>query len=274
MREYLAAAGDSADALDRRRCQLAAAAGDACSTNTPLPARRCCGPGASGVTLADHPNLAGAERWQRVLWLALFGGPGKTETVTGKLTGRVAQHAAAAGYTAVTLADLVRALEGLPAEAGRALAPLHVFGVSYIARGFHAVLAALARHTDVNVYTLNPCREFWEDLETAAESRRRRKRGKEIEALFPPRAQASQPGLALGDDPFALLDERENLALRLWGRPGRENIRVLNQQGGGRLSTGPLCRGQRSGGDHAAGAPAGRHPRSLRPAGARSGVSR
>jgi len=35
--------------------------------------------------------------------------------------------------------------------------------------------------------------------------------------------------LTVDDDPFALAGEAEMLALRLWGRPGRENIRLLNQ---------------------------------------------
>ena len=86
VREYLAAAGDSADALDRRRCQLAAELATlfdeyAASRPEMLRAWR------ERLTLADHPNLAGAERWQRVLWLALFGGPGKPVTIVGKADG-------------------------------------------------------------------------------------------------------------------------------------------------------------------------------------------
>ena len=77
------------------------------------------------------------------------------------------------GPAAVTLGQLVRTLEqGAFAPDALPAGVIHVFGVSYIARGFHAALAALARRTTVHVYTLNPCREFWEDVETAAESRR------------------------------------------------------------------------------------------------------
>ena len=55
---------------------------------------------------------------------------------------------------------LARGLARGLAPSGRAL---HVFGVSYMARGYHRMLAALGRGLDVRVYTLNPCREFWED---------------------------------------------------------------------------------------------------------------
>jgi exodeoxyribonuclease V gamma subunit len=77
------------------------------------------------------------------------------------------------------------------------------------------MLAALGRHIEVVLYTLNPCREFWEDVETTSEVRRR--------VAKTPRADYAL------DDPFGLLSQSENLALRLWGRPGRENLRLLSQ---------------------------------------------
>jgi exodeoxyribonuclease V gamma subunit len=76
------------------------------------------------------------------------------------------------------------------------------------------MLNLIGRHIEVVLYTLNPCREFWEDVETAGEVRRR---------------LAKTPIADESDDPFGLLDARENLPLRLWGRPGRENLRLLSQ---------------------------------------------
>ena len=71
MREYLLGGGTAPDALDRRRCQLAAELAQlfdeyAASRPELLRAWR------ERPTLADHPSLAGAERWQRALWLAMF----------------------------------------------------------------------------------------------------------------------------------------------------------------------------------------------------------
>jgi exodeoxyribonuclease V gamma subunit len=123
----------------------------------------------------------------------------------------------------MTLSELVAEASGRFDPAGRAL---HVFGLSYMAPGYHRMLAALARTREVRIYTLNPCREFWEDVETAGELRRRLRRSG---GAFPRRAEARQPGLALDDDPLGLTSEGEMLALRLWGRPGRENVRLLNQ---------------------------------------------
>src|SRR5262245_65833286 len=88
------------------------------------------------------------------------------------------------------------------------------------------MLATLGRHAEIRIYTLNPCREFWEDLETAGELRRRiKKEGRG--GLYPSRRDVRQPELALGgEDPYGLKSDQENLALRQWGRPGRENGRL------------------------------------------------
>jgi exodeoxyribonuclease V gamma subunit len=233
VRAYLGAAGESSDAVDRRRCQLAAALArlfDEYASSRPKmlaewrahDQRRVRGaaaamPGddAGSGALDERARFAATERWQRALWLAIFGAGGL-----------LSEESARTGATYLPLGELLveaeRRLE--PAGLGRAL---HVFGVSYVAESYHRMLALLGRHLDVRIYTLNPCREFWEDLDTAHEAARRTKR--ETKRLFPTRRESRQPMLTVDDDPFALAGEAEMLALRLWGRPGRENIRLLNQ---------------------------------------------
>jgi exodeoxyribonuclease V gamma subunit len=212
VRDYFVAAGMRPDAIDRRRAGLAAELGrlfDEYAASRPemLVAWR------ERATLAADPLYRDIEAWQRALWLGIFG-PAGTATQSPTPT--------------VTLGELGRLIESQRAGGG---APLHVFGVSYIARGYHQVLAALARQREVRLYTLNPCREFWEDVESAPELRQRlRKEGRKTQ--FPPRT-GQQPTFALGDDPYGLEAGGENLALRLWGRPGRENIRLLNDRTGG-----------------------------------------
>jgi exodeoxyribonuclease V gamma subunit len=218
VRDYLLAAGPRPDVVDRRRCELAAELArlyDEYAASRPelLRAWR------DRSLLGDHGTLGGIERWQRRLWLEIFGPQGRARR--------------SGAPPLLQLPDLIGVLEeGAFAAGALPAGAIHVFGISYIARTFHAALAALARRTEVRIYTLNPCREFWEDVETAAEVRRRLKR-QGREGLLPARAEARQPTLALGDDPFGLQSEGENLPLRLWGRPGRENVRLLNQLAGG-----------------------------------------
>src|SRR5205085_10589123 len=76
--EYLYAAGANPDALDRRRCQLAAElaqlfdeyAGSRPEMLEAWPER---------ALLGDREAFASTEAWQRALWLALFGPGGRVK---------------------------------------------------------------------------------------------------------------------------------------------------------------------------------------------------
>jgi exodeoxyribonuclease V gamma subunit len=207
MRDYLLAGGGARDAVDRRRCQLAFRLGPlfeeyAASRAEMVKAWE------TGTTLDGNRLFAATEAWQRALWLVIFGP-----------SGRIALRSQAEGVAWLRIDELLTRAEALGRLAADELGPsLHLFGASYVAPSYHRMLAVLARHIDVYLYTLNPCREFWEDVETPAELRRR----------VAKRPQAD-PAL---DDPFGLLDPSENLALRLWGRPGRENLRLLGELDG------------------------------------------
>ncbi len=83
-----------------------------------------------------------------------------------------------------------------------------IVGLSTAAEAVIDVFARLAeRGVDVRVWALNPCREYWDDVEAGR--------------LVP----ATTPDV---DDPWGLGAPDENALLRLWGRPGRQFIRRLN----------------------------------------------
>ena len=204
VREYLLAGGGARDAVDRRRCQLAFRLGPLFEEYAASRAEMV-KTWETGTSLGDDHLFAATEAWQRALWLAIFGP-----------AGRIALRSQTEGVTWLRIDELLARAEKQGKLAAEKLGPrLHLFGVSYAAPSYHRMLAALGRHIEVFLYTLNPCREFWEDVETTAEVRRRV-------------ARTPHADYAL-DDPFGLLDPSENLALRLWGRPGRENLRLLGQ---------------------------------------------
>jgi exodeoxyribonuclease V gamma subunit len=187
VRAYLAAAGADRDALDRRRCQLAALLAQlfdeyAGSRSEMLAAWAS---DAGDVPFGDGRGLS---FWQRALWRAVFGAGG-----------RLARLAPATGIRTLPIDVLwTEAMARGPTPfAGKTV---HVFGLSYIAAAYHHMLAALARASTVHIYTLSPCREEASDL-------------------------LAKPDLS-ADDPFGLGREAQP-ALRRWARPGRENLRLL-----------------------------------------------
>lgn len=187
LRSYLHAAGSDAAALDIRRHQLA------------LQLARLFeeyGYSRSEMLIAwrEGPTLVGSEfeeteRWQRALWLELL-------------------------RRSPEFSPLPDLLEGL-GELDLGNERIHFFGVSYVANAFHRILARLAEGNVLFAYTLNPCREFWEDVETGREAVRRLARIG-LDRLHE-------------EDPFGLQRLDDNPALSIWGRPGRENIRLLNE---------------------------------------------
>jgi len=201
---YLASA-DDAEGRDRRRVQLAGKLADlfdayAFSRPEMLAAWR------RGSLAPDvDPD---AQRWQRELWLALHGRGGPL-----------------APPAARTLPDLF-AERPAPALAGLSV---FVFGISYVARLYRTIFASLGRDNAVRLYTLNPCREFWEDLEPArrgGDGRRfPRRRVREQLTLF----QSSTERDAISPSAAEAAAGDESPLLARWGRPGRDNLRLLNQ---------------------------------------------
>ncbi|MEZ4340475.1 MAG: exodeoxyribonuclease V subunit gamma [Sandaracinaceae bacterium] len=187
VRRYLAAAGDAPAATEPRRAQLALhvahlfeeygfSRAELLETWTAGEAR---------FTGTPH---AGTEAWQAALF----------------------RFASRTPSPARTLGQAIDALED------PALPSLHVFGLSYVARVFARLFGALGERTALSLYALNPCEEFWEDVETAGELRRRR------------RGTTAEPEWLFEDeDPFALSVDTETPLLRQWGRPGREHVRLL-----------------------------------------------
>ncbi len=120
------------------------------------------------------------EGWERNLWLAL-----QEPLKSSKLL------------------SLPQAFRDFVPTPGQLPQRLHIWGLTVGSSVLQTIVARLAEHTELCLYTLNPCMEFWEDLQTGPKS------------LF-------------GEDPFDLTPLNETPALQLWGRPGRENIRLLN----------------------------------------------
>jgi exodeoxyribonuclease V gamma subunit len=151
--------------------------------------------------------------WQRALWRAVFGEGGILDNNPPPEGGRW-----------ITM-DLL-AFDDSVFEKIRDINPptVHIFGVSYVARLFQLLFARLGEIGALRIYALNPCAEFWEDVETHREFFHRL----DQELNRRERRLWNGAGESENEDPFGLF-EADTPALRHWGRPGREHVRLLGE---------------------------------------------
>lgn len=95
----------------------------------------------------------GGGEWQEILWREL----GKSDS--GQHRARLKQE-----FTTL-LARGFSGKENLPER-------ITVFGISYLPQYHLDILAEVARYTEVNLFLLSPCREYWGDIVSAREKAR------------------------------------------------------------------------------------------------------
>ena len=89
---------------------------------------------------------------------------------------------------------------------------IFVFGLSYVAPSFVRLFDQLSKLTHLHLYTLNPCFEYWEDAHK-----------KTLKQLKTEHYVFAEPPAVFN------FDAEESPALSLWGRPGKEYLKTLNQ---------------------------------------------
>ena len=100
--------------------------------------------------------------------------------------------------------------------------PIHIFGVSYMARAFLEILGHLSQGLRTSTSTPSiPVSRFG----SRGWSRRPTKKGIRYERRHPSSDHARSTSWRI---PIGLEGSTEMPALALWGRPGRENLRLLN----------------------------------------------
>jgi exodeoxyribonuclease V gamma subunit len=158
---------------------------------------------------ADLDAMSETERWQRHLWQLVFDSHGRVRDEWLRVR----------ETRLMLLPDAFAAIEALHLKASMP-DTLHVFGASYAGNAYADIFAQLGALGDIRIYALNPCREFWEDVDTSRRA-----------ALAGWAHQKDKVGdqLTESEDPFSLNGLSDPPALRLWGRPGREYIRLLNE---------------------------------------------
>jgi len=94
---------------------------------------------------------------------------------------------------------------------------IHFFGLSQVSAFHLSVIDRLKPFYAIQIYALNPSREFWEDVRTPAEKRW---------------VKRKKPGLFIQDaetNAGELFETQDHPLLAAWGKPGRESVRLLCQ---------------------------------------------
>ena len=121
----------------------------------------------------------------------------------------------------------------VPPDANRTY---HLFGLSNISPFHRDLIGRLADEGKLGeaavrfeIYALNPCAEFWEDALTLRERRARGRRTLVPGAVATDRIRATRPSDAERESGMLHDDEDENGLLALFGKPGRETIKLWCQ---------------------------------------------
>ncbi len=132
--------------------------------------------------------------WQSRLWHALVAG--ETPTHRASLHQQFMQRAAAGNINPKTLPQR-----------------LMVFGINSLPPAYLEVLAAVAEHIDVHLFTLNPCLAFWEDITDPKTLARLRQRWQ-----------------SQGKPDVSEMYEVGNSLLASMGKQGRDFQRLIHQE--------------------------------------------
>ncbi len=157
----------------------------------------------------DGGQSSETEIWQRKLWISIFNASGYLRN----------QWKDDPEFEWLLLPD---AFEAVSASKLKAALPaqVHVFGLAYAGPAYIKVFSQIGNLVDLSLYALNPCLEFWEDVQHLSRIDR--------EAWAHHHSRVGSE-LEQSPDPFLLDAAGDTPALRLWARPGREYIRMLNE---------------------------------------------
>lgn len=157
-------------------------------------------PGLADARAGTELAVPDAQRWQPALWRDIT----CELPVTLQLSGRSHVHQRFVD----ALQRSPRTPRGLPRR-------LHVFGLSSMPTQMLEAIDALARHVQVLVYVVNPCRHYWADILD----------GRELLGITRHR-HARKPGLPPTLSPEQMAASTNPL-LAAWGKQGRDFIGLL-----------------------------------------------
>ncbi|MCX7553489.1 exodeoxyribonuclease V subunit gamma [Marinicella sp. S1101] len=108
---------------------------------------------------------------------------------------------------------------------------MHLFTPTRLSAFHRHVLAHMAQFLPVNLYQLNVCCEYWEDLTTEQEDAWRKRINKQTIHVRDAAGLSLDADAIDGQEVYFELDDEatENPLLKAWAKPGRESLRLFSQ---------------------------------------------
>jgi len=149
------------------------------------------------------------EPWQKLLWTFTFDPQGRLRDKSGIQS----------ESDWMLLPD---AFETVSHQRLKAAFPevVHLFGLAYAGHAYVRMMSLIGQLAELTIYALNPCYEFWEDVRDPSPRER---------SFLVRQHSKLESGIDASLDPFDVEETTETPALRLWARPGREYLRMLNE---------------------------------------------
>jgi exodeoxyribonuclease V gamma subunit len=158
------------------------------------------------------------ERWQRYLWRTLFS------------EGGLLQQASDEGRRLDLFTNYWRTLDPQQVDLN---GPVYLFGLSHLAPVYGQIFERLKSAVMLRFFVLNPCAEYWEDViyeeeeevYEAGENSSPKDMNLPLQARRGPAAQK----LDISPRSFEVEQGQVPLALKVWGRAGRDHNHMLNR---------------------------------------------
>ncbi|MGJ8664663.1 MAG: exodeoxyribonuclease V subunit gamma, partial [Marinicella sp.] len=116
-------------------------------------------------------------------------------------------------------------------QAAKSNQSMHLFTPTRLSAFHRHLLAHLAQYLPVNIYQLNVCSEYWEDLTTDQEDAWQQRINAQIIKAHDGDGHEITAEDTAGQEVFFALsdDETENPLLKAWAKPGRESLRLFSE---------------------------------------------
>jgi exonuclease V gamma subunit len=172
---------------------------------------------------ANQPWIAESEIWQKEIYKKLFGNQGIFCFNNSPPNDQNSRY--------LTLPQLYRLREELSTSKGPLTfegPPTILFLLSKISHFHRNMLLEMSQSRDIYVYLINPCSEFWEDVDTTRNKRGRRKWNYPKTDATPPISKLKSSEYDSNTLDFSVKSSDHHL-LELWGNSGKENIALWCQ---------------------------------------------